>query len=61
MATSEITQTLIKFADAPPADLSSEERLAFMAACEKAKLAVENPLEATLRFMLGVSNASPCS
>jgi hypothetical protein len=61
MAT-ELIKKLLEFADVPPANLSNEERLAFRDACQKASLSVENPLEATVRFMFGVSvEFSPCN
>jgi hypothetical protein len=54
MATSDLTEQLLKLAAAPPTMASDAERQALMAACEKAKSSLETPLEATVRFMFGV-------
>lgn len=51
----ELTKSLLEFSKVPPSNLTNEERLAFRDACQKASLSVENPLEATVRFMFGVS------
>ena len=51
----ELTKSLLEFSKAPPSNLTNEERLALRDACQKASIVVENPLEATVRFMFGVS------
>lgn len=56
MTTTELTKKLLQLAEAPPSAISNEERTAFRDACEKAKLSLENPLEATVRLMFGVSS-----
>jgi hypothetical protein len=53
-----LTRNLAHLAAAPPVDVSNEQRKAFLLACEEARLAMENPLEATVRFMFGVSHQS---
>jgi hypothetical protein len=54
MATVELTKQLLALSGSLPIEISNEERETLMAACEKAKLALESPLEATVRFMFGV-------
>ncbi|KAK7190102.1 hypothetical protein PSPO01_03823 [Paraphaeosphaeria sporulosa] len=49
----ELTKNLLEFSKVAPSNLSNEERLAFRDACQNASLLVENPLEATVRFMFG--------
>ena len=54
MATTKLTRRLLGLSDAPLSSISNEEREALMSACEKAKMAAENQLEAAVRFMLEI-------
>ncbi|KAF2875895.1 S-adenosyl-L-methionine-dependent methyltransferase [Massariosphaeria phaeospora] len=50
--TSLLRDKLLEVSNSPPT-LSNEERLALMEACDKAKLALETPLDTTIRIMFG--------
>ncbi|CAI6331809.1 unnamed protein product [Periconia digitata] len=53
MATADLTKSLLDLAASVPSNISNEERAALMSACEKAKSALENPIEKTIRFLFG--------
>lgn len=55
MSVSELIQTLNATADAPPSNVTEEERAALLAACDKLKGILENPLEAIVRIVFAVS------
>ncbi|PVI05885.1 putative sterigmatocystin 8-O-methyltransferase precursor [Periconia macrospinosa] len=52
-AAADLTKNLLDFTASLPAEIGNEEREALLAACEKTRSALENPLEATVRFMFG--------
>ena len=52
---SELTKTLNDAAGQSVSTLAEDERAALLAACEDLKRTLESPLEATVRFMFGVS------
>ncbi|KAF2737233.1 o-methyltransferas-like protein [Polyplosphaeria fusca] len=58
MSASSLAAQLVAFADASPAGFSDRERKALVAACEKVRAKLENPLEMLLRVMFGALESS---
>ena len=55
MSVSDVIQTLNATADAPPSNVTEEERAGLLAACDMLRASLESPVEATVRFVFAVS------
>ena len=55
MDVSQLTKNLNDAASQSSSNLGEDERVALLTACDDLKRTLETPLEATVRFMFGVS------